>query len=652
MKKRLLPILLCMLLQSAAFAGRLKDSLLHQLRVAREDSNKAWLLFEIGAKYESIMPDSAWYYLSRADSLFARLNHDYGRLCSTTELAYVLTLQSKFQESLLLCRRGEALAEKLHDQRGFASTYTNMALNYSYSSLHMDSSIFYYLKAKKVYEQRKDTSGMVVINGNLTGVYIKLHQPEKGYQCGLQAIALCRAIGDRYNICNALTNTGSCLYELHRYPEAIALFQESLDSGNRSGSKVDILPILLNLDNIYKATGNYPPILERARKALELASELGDKDDYCIALQDLAFYHFTQKDYDSASFLTHQSIDTARANHLLTSLEDSYQLLGSIALVRGNLSDHFHYNALHDSVRQQIFSTKIDANTLELEAQYETTKKEQRIQLQAADIRRSRLLAALLTASLIAAICIIFLSLRSYRNRRRAMQREQELSEQKILQLEQEKQLNATEAVLQAQDEERTRMAKDLHDGLGGMLSGIKFSFANMKDNMIMTPDQQMAFGKSLDMLDASIGELRRVAHNMMPESLIKFGLDAALQDMCLYVNSTGVLKLACQTSGLSEDDTDKTASINIYRIVQELISNIIRHAGASEVLVQVTCSDGRYEITVEDNGHGFNADKQQQGMGLTSIRNRVDYMNGTMDIRSSATEGTSVFIVFKKPLS
>lgn len=97
-----------------------------------------------------------------------------------------------------------------------------------------------------------------------------------------------------------------------------------------------------------------------------------------------------------------------------------------------------------------------------------------------------------------------------------------------------------TEAVLKGQDEESSRLAKDQHDGLWGVLSGIKYSFANMKGNLIITEDNVQAFQRSMYMLDTSIQKLRRVAHNMVPESLIKFGLDTALKDFCGNINSSG----------------------------------------------------------------------------------------------------------------
>ena len=144
----------------------------------------------------------------------------------------------------------------------------------------------------------------------------------------------------------------------------------------------------------------------------------------------------------------------------------------------------------------------------------------------------------------------------------------QELQQRRITELETEKQLTATEDVLKGEEKERTRLAKDLHDGLGGMLSGIKHSLNAMKGNLVMTPENHQAFERSMDMLDSSIREMRRVAHNMMPEALVKFGLDTALKDFCNDINQSGALQINYQSIGLEnievEQEPGKGTSVHI----------------------------------------------------------------------------------------
>ena len=211
-------------------------------------------------------------------------------------------------------------------------------------------------------------------------------------------------------------------------------------------------------------------------------------------------------------------------------------------------------------------------------------------------IKQKKILNYLLIG--VAAI-ILIISLLVYRT----YSQKQLLQQNKIQELENEKQLLATEAVLKGQESERARLARDLHDGLGGMLSGIKHSLNTMKGNMIMTENNVQSFERSIDMLDSSIREMRRVAHNLMPESLVKFGLDAALKDFCNDINNIGALKITYQSFGLEGKVIEQTISITIYRIVQELVNNIMKHAQARQAIVQVTTDAKQISITVEDDG-------------------------------------------------
>ena len=278
---------------------------------------------------------------------------------------------------------------------------------------------------------------------------------------------------------------------------------------------------------------------------------------------------------------------------------------------------------------------------------YETEKKEIQIErlkadkeLQQLSIRQKNTLNYILIGSAFTLLIISLLTFRNYKQK-------QKIQEQRISELEKEKQLTATEAVLKGEEQERTRLAKDLHDGLGGMLSGIKYSLNTMKGNLIMTPDNSQAFERSMDMLDSSIKEMRRVAHNMMPEALVKFGLDTALKDLCNDVNQSGALQVNYLSIGMENAAIEQTTAITIYRIVQELINNTMKHAAAKTAIVQVAKSDSHLSVTVEDDGKGFDKTvlNQAKGIGWSNIQNRVEFLKGTLDVQSEKEKGTSVHI-------
>jgi len=244
-------------------------------------------------------------------------------------------------------------------------------------------------------------------------------------------------------------------------------------------------------------------------------------------------------------------------------------------------------------------------------------------------------------------ILVAFLYRRNYRQKKRLLLADAMLQRQRIAELEKEKQLLGAEAVLRGQVEERSRLAKDLHDGLGSILSGVKYAFINMKENLIITPGATAAFELGMGMLDGSIRELRRVAHNMMPEALMKFGLDTALRDFCDSIDQSGAVSLTYSSYDLNETSIPDTQAVAIYRVVLELVNNILKHAGAKTALVQLVRSEEALSITVEDDGKGFDPAilEGSEGIGYLNLRNRVAWLNGSIDIQTDPVKGTSVNI-------
>jgi two-component system, NarL family, sensor kinase len=214
----------------------------------------------------------------------------------------------------------------------------------------------------------------------------------------------------------------------------------------------------------------------------------------------------------------------------------------------------------------------------------------------------------------------------------------------KIAKLEIEKKQTAMEAQLQGQIEERVRIAQDLHDGLGGMLNGVKYSISSMKENLVMTYEDSLSFENSISQMDKTISELRRISHNLMPDSLVKNGLKNAILDFCSSMGNQDC-KVLFQTIG-EEIEITGVKKLHIYRIFQELVNNAIHHGKATSILAQLSYNSDRIMIDVEDNGIGFDIKGESIGLGFESIRHRIDYFNGSIDIRSKINDGTSVNIV------
>lgn len=195
-------------------------------------------------------------------------------------------------------------------------------------------------------------------------------------------------------------------------------------------------------------------------------------------------------------------------------------------------------------------------------------------------------------------------------------------------------------------EQERTRLARELHDGLGSMLSGIKHSFTAMKNQLNLDESQDLKFHSNIDKLNESIKELRTISHSMASEGLLQYGIENSLSDFCSSMHQPGVLNVSFKAIDTAGIQLTQEASFNIFRIVQELMQNIIKHSGARNVIVQVNYNAGHLYITVEDDGSGFNPEAvKNKGMGLKNIESRIKMLKGKMDYRTALGEGTSVLI-------
>ena len=634
------------------------DTLLQKLSVTNADTSKARILFSIGEIFTTVNLDSANYYLERGHKLAEAQHFDRGLFEYLTDHTSILEAQSKYQEALEYYFKNRSLAERINSpypQFGLGSWHSAVGNCYIALGIY-DSSIAHYTAALKIVEANHDNEHTASLYSNLAVLYNSMKQYEKASVYGKMAIAICRKNNIIPILENALINTGGAYAKLRKYDSALIFLREVETLSKQRNEVVPYAQSLICKNYVLINSNQFADVKKNAEQVIQIATAIGDEGVKGGAILSIAKYYLNIKDYTQARDSAQSALRIGLKCNQAEGMADIYQAMADIELASGNMASYHRYRDMEDSIREVITSAEIEKNAQEFEVKYSLSKKQDEIaqltrerKIQLLELRQKNILTLSLVGVLLVILLTAFLYYRNYTQKKKLLLADAELSKQKVVQLEQEKQLSATQSVLQGQEEERTRLAKDLHDGLGGMLSGIKFSFGHMKENLIMTPDNQDAFGRSMDMLDTSIRELRRVAHNMMPESLIKFGLDAALNDQCNYINQSGIVKATYQSVGVKDAAIDKNIAVNVYRIVQELLNNVMKHAKATEVLVQLIIEGKRFSITVEDNGKGFDpaAINKQDGIGWANIRNRVDYLNGKMDIQSSVEKGTSVFIEF-----
>jgi two-component system, NarL family, sensor kinase len=626
-----------------------RDSLLNQLAKSQPDTNKVLLLFAIGDAFEGTSPDTARYYIHLARELSSALDYTKGIQKSYRHLAYTHVLQTRYDSLLYYSELGLELAKQQKDTFSIGVSLFNMGTAYRFMSDY-ENAVMYNLEGARLLEGKGYTNIESSLYDGLQNLYMTLAQYDKAIFYGEKAARIGRTQTDKNQLAVALANLALSYMEIPQLDKAKAVLNEAV-SISRSIENKSVEGAALNtLADIAIREGRIELLKDYGEKSLALHRDINSSEGIATSKHALAIYYLHQKDFNRANGLALEALKITDENNLFFQKSQCLRTLSSIAFARQDFVKGQQYFLQSQRLDGEIFNESVKKMQSSLNVKYETEKRERKIDELEAEkkinllaMRQRSFMNYILLGAIATLITISLLAFRNYSQKRK-------LQQQRINELETEKQLTATEAVLKGEEQERSRLAKDLHDGLGGMLSGIKYSFNNMKGNLVMTPEDHQVFERSMDMLDSSIKEMRRVAHNMMPESLVRFGLDTALKDFCKDIDQSGALQVKYQSIGVGDAMIDQTTSITLYRIVQELLHNSLKHAAARTAIVQLTKSGNQLSVTVEDDGKGFDPTivKHPGGMGWSNIRHRVDFLKGKLDLDSQPGKGTSVHIEFE----
>jgi two-component system, NarL family, sensor kinase len=582
--------------------------------------------------------DSSKVYYDLANKIYIQNKDNKGQLKYYSYYASVLIYEGKYDEMLVLTKKSLAFAEKINDKEGIARSTANIGNAYNYLTNYKEA-IKYYQKSIELfkkngqpqYERRinlfialcfhnanlqdksieyaklalkqsieaKDSSSIAEANMQIGEEYIEKEEELTGEPFALEALKIYKILKVESKIAQLNADLSRIQFKKGDTKEAIRLCEMALKSFRNQGNEFYKINALTFLSNYYLADKQSKVSLDYLEEAKKIAESTNSKAHFPIIYEGLINLYKQNGDFKNA------------------------------------LEIFEKYNSLNDS----LLSKDLKMQLQDLDIKYQSEKRKSEISQLNNEKQRQNTLIYSLIAGLLAVSIIGFIGYRNIKIRK-------EIAEKEIIQLQQEKQLTATESILKGQEEERSRLAKDLHDGLGGLLSGIKYTLNTMTGNVILSEQNANVFTRALGQLDNAISEMRRVAHSMMPEALLKFGLNDALRDFCEGITQSGKLKVHFQTYGIDER-LNQSVEITIYRIVQELLNNTMKHAQATDAYVQITKAENLLTLTVEDNGKGFNISDLavNKGAGMSNVESRVAYLNGKMDIQSNEKEGTSINI-------
>lgn len=570
----------------------------------------------IGKMHRHRHSDSAMYYYLLADSLYQldpSQNAKESRATVKASIAELLESQSHFEEALKI-----------------------------------------YLETIEIMENSDAKNKWMVLGvlyANVGGVYHDLHQFSKVLEYDLKALeAYKKRNSDPLYVATFELYVSGDYKDMGQLEQA-KIHIENAEKIARELNSADLFYRIYNAwGGFYQKSTEYEKAIDAYQKAMNYAKSEENLFRQMNCNRMLGFIYRDMKEYrKSIPYIQEALAQTRKLKNKLLEVE----LLKSIAMAQSKLNNkeavgyYEAYIQLSDSLNKDATQQKIN----EIENKYQSQKKQDSILtlqkntlLQSVQLKQKDTVNIALIAGCISLFLLAVLSYKNFKNRNRLFLQSEKIRAQQLSEWEKEKKLLGAQSLMKGQEEERSRLARDLHDGVGGLLSGVKLSMSTMKGNVFLSEESARSFENVIGQLDQSIAELRRVSHNMMPEALIKYGLKEALENYCENLNLSGQLNVQLQSYGM-EKRMEQSTEIVVYRIVQELLANVIKHAEAKKVLIQLVREDGRFNLTVEDDGKGFDVNEIKSGAGLANIRARIDYLNGSMDIVSKSGEGTSVHI-------
>lgn len=315
------------------------------------------------------------------------------------------------------------------------------------------------------------------------------------------------------------------------------------------------------------------------------------------------------------------------------------------------------YSGLQDSILNENRLIAVNTVTNKFESRQKSTEikllEKEKAFAQESNQQQKRAMIVLVVALAVSLLGLYYI-VRFYKEKietaRIIEKQNEEINRQKINELQDKIQINSMQSMINGQEIERERIAKDLHDSLGGLLSTIKLKVDNIKNkekNIKIIPDFQSA----TSLLDTAVSEVRSISQNLQPGALNRLGLIPAINDLINRYATEDGPDIIFQHFDIPTKLNQKVALV-VYRIIQEILTNALKHARASEILVQLNMENEDIVIHIEDDGVGFDPKLKYNSMGLENIKSRVNYLKGSIEIDSRPKQGTSYLIHVKSNIN
>lgn len=552
--------------------------------------------------------DSAAYYLAKTRELYTALNNERGVAVTSVNLGLILQNKGDYDTSLEYQLEALRIVNKLEDQGLKGSVLTNIG-NVHFLNEKFDKAKDYYFEALRFKESLPDDDF-------------------------------------RQNIQKTLLNIGNVYVRLEAQDSAIYYYQEAIPFAIKANDTKSQALIYTDLGHAYSKKKEYNLANDFFEKALGVYAEGKYENDYdeSILLWTMAENELRRKNIAEAVKLAEQSLELSKKIENLNRLRDSYGLLAEVYEANNQFGPALQAHKFHKLYEDSLLNIDTNSKIAELETQYETEKKDQQIllldrenSLQKATNDRNTILIFGLFLVIILLLLVFYL-----------WRKQSRISQQKILS-EQKTRLREAQiqAVISSEEKERKRFASDLHDSMGQLVSALSMNIQGLKNTSKDPLVRNEIVDNSTVLLKNIQQEIRNIAFNLMPQVLTKEGLIPALEELCSRISKSGQIKADIRAFAMNKR-LNEVFEISLYRILQEWISNVLKYADATEILIQFTAHEDEIVITVEDNGKGFDLKtfENSKGNGWRNINTRLNLIKGSLEIDTQPDRKNSTLML------
>lgn len=638
-------IMLMMGMAASVVAQTRIDSLKQSLKV-KKNNTYASILIELCWEYRYHNPDSARMYGYEALTLSRKQRDLKLEVEALHNLAVSYQAQGDYKKALAHNLNALILRKKLNDELKTANTLNNIGIAYDELG-NFSLALKYYNQAYQCYKKKKHIEGIAMVSTNL-GILFKAHKDYKNViKYYREANVIYTKLKKPREVAFTEANLGSVYYYTKQYDSCI-YYSLKAQKTFKELNILQFLPLTYTNAGIgYAATGQSQKALDFLNTSIKLNGKYNNRKELAFAHIHLAKLMLKLKKLNTAKENAKKAINLAEAIGASKEVMDAKETLAAIAEQDGDFKEAYQLNLAVNKIKDSLFQQDKTKLISDYQVRYQTEKKEQQIQslnqknkIQQLEIKQRNLGLGIAIGVLLLGGLFAYLLINRGQLKAKAELQTEIIKQQDI----------ASKAVLDAEERERRRIASDLHDGVGQMLSAALMNLNGLFAKLNLQADTDLQAQKALALVNESYDEMRSISHQMMPNALIKSGLASAVKEFISKLDKDQ-LKVTLETVGLKERLDEQTETV-IYRVIQETVNNVIKHAEASKLAIQIIKDDEGISVTIEDNGKGFDKNNVdlKAGIGLSNIYSRVEFLKGSVDIDSSEGKGTLVAIYLSSP--